>query len=98
MLLSCRRCQRELLNNLPYAESAAFDSYLRRHDPQCLPNIRVELLQQVRVWADDPDGRCIFWLHGMAGTGKSTIARTVAHEFSSRNRLGASFFFSPGRW
>jgi len=32
----------------------------------------------------------------MAGTGKSTIARTVAHEYYNRNRLGASFFFSRG--
>ena len=30
----------------------------------------------------------------MAGTGKSTIARTVAHKFSEQERLGASFFFS----
>jgi hypothetical protein len=29
----------------------------------------------------------------MAGTGKSTIARTVAHSFASRGQLGASFFF-----
>ena len=33
----------------------------------------------------------------MAGTGKSTIAHTVAHRFSERGLLGASFFFSRGR-
>ncbi|EON63736.1 hypothetical protein W97_02964 [Coniosporium apollinis CBS 100218] len=88
--------QGEYLAKLPYAEGAAFDSYLRRHDPQCLPNTRVELLQQVRAWTDEPGGRCTFWLHGMAGTGKSTIARTVAHELSRLNLLGASFFFSRG--
>jgi hypothetical protein len=32
----------------------------------------------------------------MAGTGKSTVARTVAQELSHRKRLGASFFFSRG--
>jgi hypothetical protein len=32
----------------------------------------------------------------MAGTGKSTIARTVSREYYDRNRLGASFFFSRG--
>lgn len=37
-----------------------------------------------------------FWLSGMAGTGKSTIARTVAHTFFDQKRLGASFFFSRG--
>ena len=30
----------------------------------------------------------------MAGTGKSTIARTVARQYHERDRLGASFFFS----
>ena len=33
----------------------------------------------------------------MAGTGKSTIARTVAYKFAKQNKLGASFFFSRGR-
>ena len=32
----------------------------------------------------------------MAGTGKSTIARTIAHRFHEQNSLGASFFFSRG--
>jgi len=38
----------------------------------------------------------MFWLNGMAGTGKSTIARTVAREWARKKRLGASFFFSRG--
>lgn len=32
----------------------------------------------------------------MAGMGKSTIARTVAYEFSEAKHLGASLFFSKG--
>jgi hypothetical protein len=32
----------------------------------------------------------------MAGTGKSTIARTIAEFFASRGQLGASFFFKKG--
>ena len=32
----------------------------------------------------------------MAGTGKSTVARTVAREYHAQNKLGASFFFSRG--
>jgi hypothetical protein len=38
----------------------------------------------------------IYWLDGMAGTGKSTIARTVARRFHNEGFLGASFFFSRG--
>jgi hypothetical protein len=32
----------------------------------------------------------------LAGTGKSTIARTIARTYSEHGRLGASFFFSRG--
>ena len=32
----------------------------------------------------------------MAGTGKSTVAQTIAHTFYEQKRLGASFFFSRG--
>jgi hypothetical protein len=32
----------------------------------------------------------------MAGTGKSTIARTIAQSFASHGQLGASFFFKKG--
>jgi hypothetical protein len=35
-------------------------------------------------------------LNGLAGTGKSTIARTVALKYFDKKRLGASFFFSRG--
>jgi len=84
------------LNHLPYAVDAPFDSYHRQHEPTCLEKTRVDVLRQIFDWADGQDERCIFWLNGLAGTGKSTIARTVACEYSERKHLGASFFFSRG--
>ena len=54
------------------------------------------MLQEIYKWVDRQDKRCIFWLNGLAGTGKSTIARTVAHEYFKQKRLAASFFFSKG--
>lgn len=51
----------------------------------------------MRTWADRDDETYIFWLSGWAGTGKSTIARTVARQYHKRERLGASFFFSRGK-
>jgi hypothetical protein len=62
----------------------------------CLPNTRVDLLHEIYDWAEGQDERCIFWLNGLAGTGKSTIARTVARRYCEEERLGASFFFSRG--
>jgi hypothetical protein len=63
----------------------------------CLPDTRVDVLQEIYDWVDGQDERCIFWLSGLAGTGKSTIARTVARKYNNQERLGASFFFSRGR-
>ncbi|RSM00386.1 hypothetical protein CEP52_009131 [Fusarium oligoseptatum] len=84
------------MSKIPVAKSAAFDSYVNEHDPRCLPNTRVELLETIARWAGDPNSDTIFWLNGMAGTGKSTISRTIAHSFSQEKMLGASFFFKRG--
>ena len=45
----------------------------------------------------DPYEKTIFWLNGMAGTGKSTIARTITRTLTEQDRLVANFFFSRGR-
>jgi len=42
---------------------------------------------------DEQDQR-VFWLNGLAGTGKSTIAQTFAEMCFADGRLGASFFCS----
>ncbi|RPA72018.1 hypothetical protein BJ508DRAFT_197516, partial [Ascobolus immersus RN42] len=39
----------------------------------------------------------MFWLTGMAGTGKSTVALTMASRFQDEGRLAASAFFSSDR-
>ena len=36
----------------------------------------------------------VYWLNGLAGTGKSTIAKTIAERLFAAGRLGASFFCS----
>ena len=36
----------------------------------------------------------VYWLNGLAGTGKSTIAQTIAERMFADGRLGASFFCS----
>jgi hypothetical protein len=84
------------LTALPAAKGASYDSHTEEHNARCLKNTRTKLLHDVTSWANSKEGKSIFWLSGMAGTGKSTIARTVAQLFASRGQLGASFFFKRG--
>ncbi|KAL4862351.1 hypothetical protein BDV12DRAFT_203139 [Aspergillus spectabilis] len=84
------------LVNLRVAEGAFYDSYINEHEDFCLPDTRTELHSRILDWADSTEGHCIFWLNGMAGTGKSTIARTVARSFKDKGQLGATFFFKRG--
>ena len=84
------------LAKLPVAKGASFDSHLEEHNAKCLANTRVEIQEQIMEWAKRRDGKHIFWLSGMAGTGKSTIARTVAQSFADQDQLGATFFFKRG--
>ena len=87
---------RVLIQNfiLPVAERAYYNSYANQRDDRCLPNTRVGLLSQISEWAQSCESKHIFWLNGMAGTGKSTIARTVAHSFDQEAKLGASGLLS----
>ncbi|KAG8924517.1 hypothetical protein FRC02_010366 [Tulasnella sp. 418] len=88
------RAEEAALSSIPRVDSARYDSAPQLSSSFCLEDTRVALLQEIEQWAEDPGSRPIFWLCGMAGTGKSTIARTVAKLFDERHWLGASFFFS----
>ena len=80
-------------SRLPTAKGAAFDSYEEGQSTECLQGTRIKLLKDITDWADSRNGKPIYWINGMAGTGKSTISQTVAHNLQKRGRLGASFFF-----
>jgi len=54
----------------------------------------VDVLQQLEEWLENEQGQCVFWLNGLAGTGKSTIAQTFAEITFAEGKLGASFFCS----
>jgi hypothetical protein len=82
---------------LEIAEEAAFDAIGRDHDPLCLPGTRTDLLQDIRSWLSSDSVKHVYWLSGWAGTGKSTVARTIAQEYTDHPQwqLG-TFFFSKG--
>ncbi|KAH7923203.1 WD40 repeat-like protein [Leucogyrophana mollusca] len=64
---------------------------------ECLPGTRQELLSRIISWATDINcGQNVFWLHGVAGSGKSTVATTVAKYIGEMHRLGAFICFNWG--
>ena len=52
------------------------------------------MLSEIESWVRDFNQSPVFWLNGLAGTGKSTIAQTVSERTFADGQLGASFFCS----
>ncbi|CAH0026170.1 unnamed protein product [Clonostachys rhizophaga] len=85
------------LEKLLVAQGAAFDDIDNQDDATfCYDGTRTTLLQDVYKWIHDSQAPSTFWLSGLAGTGKSTISRTIARQLQ-RKGLGATFFFKKGR-
>jgi len=57
---------------------------------------RVSLLKDLQQWSMDVAAPPIFWLDGMAGTGKSAIAHSFCRYLDESHRLGGSFFCQRG--
>jgi hypothetical protein len=70
--------------------------YGRDLDP-CEEGTRTKVIERIRDWSNDSktgSGQ-IFWLRDAAGTGKTTIAVTVAQTWIQEERLAGRFFFTP---
>ena len=68
--------------------------YQAGHHDKCLPGTRESVLQEITLWAKNPQDQNVFWLNGLAGTGKSTIAQSFSEMAAKEGILGASFFCS----
>ncbi|CAE6383974.1 unnamed protein product [Rhizoctonia solani] len=83
-----------LLKALKPVKQAAYDSTLsltvgRR---SCTEGTRINIMSDMNKWARHSEGPSIFWMNGMAGTGKTTIACTFSEVLEQKKRLAASFF------
>ncbi|EJD36657.1 hypothetical protein AURDEDRAFT_129920 [Auricularia subglabra TFB-10046 SS5] len=58
-----------------------------------LQNTRAGVFEQLSKWIEDPEARQVLFLVGVAGSGKSVIADTIA---SKRESIGAFFAFDRG--
>ena len=80
-----------VLNSCYRAKGAEFRHAGRRG---CLRGTRKAVLDEIESWSRDFNLSPVYWLNGLAGTGKSTIAQTTAERIFADGRLGASFFCS----
>jgi NACHT domain len=82
---------------LPYiAARAEYDSQERMYQQACEPGIRDDLLKNLWRWLLNHKDRPLYWLNGAAGTGKSTIAYTIAQGCAKKGYVALTFFFSQG--
>ena len=62
---------------------------------ECLAETRIDIIKFVIDWATAPRAtQNVLWLHGLAGSGKSTLSTTLASAFREQGRLGAFLFFA----
>ncbi|CAE6381049.1 unnamed protein product, partial [Rhizoctonia solani] len=82
------------IDALSPVDSATYNSLLSHEVNRraCTKETRVQILLDLEKWSLDPSQPNIFWMNGMAGTGKTTIAYTFAESLKTRGALGGSFF------
>ncbi|KAL2837641.1 hypothetical protein BJY01DRAFT_41374 [Aspergillus pseudoustus] len=96
-----------LLKDLPCLNDAVYGYYKEDgeeeeeeegdEEPICHEGTRTAILAEIDEWLNAENSESIFWISGWAGTGKSTIARTVAKDNIDKGRASASFFFARGK-
>src|SRR5258708_12761787 len=82
---------------LPRAAGAGYDTNRLGAPSSCLEGTRVEILRTIMEWLKRPItdvSAPVYWVNGLAGIGKSTIARTVAEQAKDLALPIATFFFT----
>ena len=96
--------QNATLERLHPSEKADYQTILEEQGLKrevCTDGTRVKILEDITKWANDSSltSPQVFWLTGHAGSGKTTIAYTIAKRFESGNAnqhtvLGGNFLCS----
>ncbi|KAL3588289.1 hypothetical protein FPOAC2_10442 [Fusarium poae] len=82
---------------LPEVPTARFDNKEVREAPRCHEHTRASIIEKIETWIDNPRlGETVMWISAPAGTGKSTVARTIAERCEGRDMLAATYFFRRG--
>jgi hypothetical protein len=89
------------LYNISASSLVAVDYTLQILDParmdfsthaMCLLNTCIDILQSIIEWVYQCPHQRVLWLHGLAGSGKSTLSTTTALFFQQQRQLGAFIF------
>ena len=86
----------EWAGSLPHAEYATYRTRQAPDDQEsqgCMERTREQILADLEEWAVH-NATNVFWLNGMAGTGKTSIAHSLCERLDGHKILGASFFCS----
>lgn len=81
----------QLLRTISYIGDAAYNSYENQRHRLGLADTRVDLLRNIKIGRLAIPNQYIFWLRGLAGAGKSTIALTIAQSLDGLGISLASF-------
>ncbi|KIK59416.1 hypothetical protein GYMLUDRAFT_169465, partial [Collybiopsis luxurians FD-317 M1] len=71
-----------------------FDLGTQKKRNPCAEGTRVQILADIEKWALSSDTPLGYWICGMAGTGKSTIAKSMCLRLEDKHLLAGSFFCS----
>jgi hypothetical protein len=84
------------LRHLSAAQRARYNSSLTDQVRRCMctAGTRELILGNLSTWTNNPSAPKLYWMNGMAGTGKTTIAYTLCKRLNAAHQLGASFFCS----
>ena len=79
------------LDDMPYAFGAGYSQ-----EKGCLPGTRESLIRDICDILNNPieDAPRVCLLTGAAGSGKSTVAHSIAGLYDGQMRLGSSYFFN----
>ncbi|KAF7377346.1 hypothetical protein MSAN_00155600 [Mycena sanguinolenta] len=74
---------------------AANHKHTDQNKTVCAENTRVEIQNQIMRWLSNPTKKQIFWITGIAGSGKSTLSATLVDNLCKEGTpVAAQFFIS----
>ena len=92
--------QHQAFQTLPRSHYAAFSAAINVDNiPRgpCTKDTRVDVIKQIMEWVNETDSTkapSVYWLTGLAGLGKTTIAYTICEELEKAGTPFVSFFCS----